>query len=554
MPPKSKTTSKSNSPQARSLHYVRLFQLDGGLHEMELEFSYLTGERRTIRVEAAKQANYHELRKFLLNAGARDITDEAVKAAMAAPPSFVVRLTARTGYDGEEFVLPWKTIGPNPERIVHETSLDTDPSLWQSGSFKAWREGLRGACAASSYLVFGLAVALVGPLLHLFTPASGVAFALIGDSGGGKTTLLKAAQSSFKRVAADSDLTSANSTMPGLEEDARIHNELVFGIDELGLNEDIKKLLRVIAFSMRDGRGKGRSGAAKATLGYQKLSWLVPMLVSGEDPLDKLAGRERLPGEQVRFIEIVVPKPTEGGIYDLIDSDDAGAALRFASEVDKLLDAHYGHLLPRFVEKIQRKRDRNNKKALKYEQKFKSLLIEAGQPVDVQARFLASFSKVYAAGRLGCEMGLLPFDRTALERAMVLLYSRATLVQKLRQQDEAKLIASLVHLADDPDRCVPVRGDIDNVDGRLWAITRTWKGKVTLAVIPARFTELVGAAGVKWATEALSGSGVLLRGADGRKRGQRLAKGLIPGDVRPTLVCLDLDRLRMLFGSGQVVS
>ena len=73
---------------------------------------------------------------------------------------------------------------------------------------------------------------------------------------------------------------------------------------------------------------------------------------SGEHPLDgRFLGEARKRGEMVRLIEIPVPKPKKGGIFDRMAGVELSTA-DLAKKVEDAVRANFGHPIRAFLQRL----------------------------------------------------------------------------------------------------------------------------------------------------------------------------------------------------------
>ena len=151
------------------------------------------------------------------------------------------------------------TVGPRAGTLsLHETAIDREIDSCKGNASK-WRDGLRGACLASSYLSFAIGIAYGAPLLAVLGEDEGAIFNFHGKSSTGKSLLGRACQSVFAR-ARKNDVATYNLSGPGLDQLCFARNDLVIVLDEEGTAEGNRQKrredIRKIAFTVPGGRGR----------------------------------------------------------------------------------------------------------------------------------------------------------------------------------------------------------------------------------------------------------------------------------------------------------
>ena len=511
------------SPKPK-IEYRYLFKNDGSnQHKMGIAYTDSGGGEGMVLVPPSWQFTPTRLRDELADADAQgDLSSESLKGVLAAGPNEKKLLTTRTSWFDEAFVLPYRTINPREDGPVHEDSLHPDLAKWTGGRFKAWKKGVREICDVSDFAVFAIAVGLSGPLLTFFTPAHGLIFNLAGPQGGGKTTALRLAQSVLRRVTED-DIDSANMTPTALEEHAAENHDMISCADEFGAVLADKKvgaaIVKQLAYGIRQGHGKKRSRATQATMGYRQLHFRACMMTSSEELLSELFG-PRMGGEEVRVIDIMVPDKKEGGIFVRVDrkrhwgvADNA----KLASDTEGVLTANYGKVLPRFVKALSADLNASKTRALALCKEFVDRMINSGRVAPEGARHLQAFGRVYAAGMMAINLGLLPVGEVRFRAAMRGVFERSELGRRDMEGRLGKALVEIAKLASDERPCQVLKkskGDPDQI-ARLDAVARETKGNYVVGIRPEVFRALAEASGVTRLDQELSDRGILMRGPQG---------------------------------------
>ena len=175
-----------------------------------------------------------EYRATLLNMGllihttprARNLLTQYIQTRT---PEEFASYTDRIGWHGRAYVLPRETIGDDAKRIVFQTDNAVENTFRSKGTADTWRDCVGLLCAGNSRLVFGVACAFAGPLIHPAGMESG-GFHFRGDSSSGKTTVLKVAASVYGGA---SYLQRWRTTDNALEAIAAQHSDCLLILDEL---------------------------------------------------------------------------------------------------------------------------------------------------------------------------------------------------------------------------------------------------------------------------------------------------------------------------------
>jgi hypothetical protein len=104
--------------------------------------------------------------------------------------------------------------------------------------------------------------------------------------------------------------------------------------------------------SHASGGGRKRSARATQDASLANLQWRLFSYWSGEHPLDsRFLGEARERGEMVRLIELPVPKPKRGGIFDRMAGVELSTA-DLAKKVEDAVQANFGHPIRAFIHRV----------------------------------------------------------------------------------------------------------------------------------------------------------------------------------------------------------
>jgi hypothetical protein len=491
----------------RSNHYLHLYNgaNQGGDYSIIAVFSRVGGKKGYAILPAALKARPGELYRELLAAGytgngTANSLDE-VKAALAAlaQRNDVLTIIDTNGFIGTEAFAFGHEIIPASARkkFVLRQAIESARRFERSGTTEGWMAALHEPCSHSPLMIFVICVAAAAVMLDIFEEGIGLCFHLGGKSGAGKSFLLSVAKSLqdsplFKGksgVTPSGDLTAAS-----LEELAARFNHLLLPIDELGAAspEALGRLISLLAYQIRDGRGRTRSKFGAASMGHDTLGFAVAAILNGEKPLAELLGkRKRNLGEIFRLIDILVPIASAGGIFPGVDPDKAG---KLFAEASAALQQHHGVVLPRLVEWLianraaqeGRMRSLVEKNIVGLERRFP----RHGQ----QRRFLQAFAKVHVAGMLLVHLKLAPFDRTGLDAAIDYAFQRALMAiahedeqGNMTFRDHEKTLTALKAAIRDPKQFPPsddYRQAVDRGDPVKGFVRRFTDGKILIGIDP----------------------------------------------------------------------
>jgi energy-coupling factor transporter ATP-binding protein EcfA2 len=192
-------------------------------------------------------------------------------------------------------------------------------------ALRLWREQIATSASGNPYVLFGLCLALSGPILQLIGRA-GFGFNLVSHSSRGKSTLLKMMAGVWPHLQVESWDHSA----AALEDVCRVSNGSLLLLDELprgSLNGVIDAIYLIM-----NGRPRGVRRHRELSAGQTRpADWAMPMFSSSEKTLATLLAQQgkTLPeGARVRMIELQPSALWEnhhghGSTYDMLKKLEA---------------------------------------------------------------------------------------------------------------------------------------------------------------------------------------------------------------------------------------
>jgi hypothetical protein len=261
----------------------------------------------------------------------------------------------------------------------------------------------------------------IGPLL-----SETAVFNFAGESGTGRTVLSQAASGIIGSPAA---IITWEFTRRGLEESCDARNDLVLVLDDTEKNTDdrsFKTALRIVNQVITSGQSKVIAKVARQN-SLPSLRWSTFGITSSPKPLEDLAeevGWKRSKGERVRWIDISVPPPSQGGMFDCLtggDSNRVGEASNLIARLERGVAQNYGLVFPRWV-KYLLEEDRS-RELFELVDKFVCRVARQGEGWD--QRFAKKFGVVFAAGKLATKAGILPWNEGWAWKAARTCYRRA---------------------------------------------------------------------------------------------------------------------------------
>jgi putative DNA primase/helicase len=529
---------------------ANVHDLDTNRYSVELEFRDVKGGWLNELLPRSIIRSGVSALDELLDRGANLPTGPGAGAQLAAllsvVPDRTYRITGKTGWDGESFVLPDTTIGPDADTLIHASRKSTTPVGPQvQGTLDDWLDGLKEPCQGSSYLTFGIGLAFAGPLLHLVGQDEGAIFYLAGESSMGKTLTELAGLSAIERAHRDSLLTH-DATDRSVEEDCAAHNDLLQIIDEIsrmtGSQTECRAKVRRLAHKIAGGGGSRRSAKARQDADLADLRWRLTCLWSGEYSLGaEFLGAERARGELVRLIEIPVPKPKDG-IFDRLSFVQLSAG-ELVLRAEAVIDENFGHAIRAFIKELVASPETHIRRATKLIEKFLEKVEVGNDPWT--RRFAIKFAVVYAAARLAAELKVAPWSKSHPLKCIVRLYKRG---RELVVTPEEALERLLQQVAKNTSsRLFPEFHKGDRLPARLtkraWGIrSKASDGTPFLRIDSDRFDGLVKPVHYAARVRKLLGEGgyTVFSGKEGRHVRQIKVQGFGSTD-KPYFICIRLD-------------
>ena len=272
------------------------------------------------------KGNGDEVRGELMRLGLDIATGPKAKNKLleyiaSASPNARARCVTLTGWHGQVFVLPDRTIGDAGELVLYQTDAVTS-NYSTAGTLEDWQASVAALSQGNSRMVLALSTAFAAMLLeHTGVESGGVH--LVGNSSTGKTTALRAAASVY---GPPEYLNRWRATSNGLESLAALHNHTLLILDELAQVDP--REAGEIAYMLANGSGKTRStrtGQAAA-----RKHWNLLFLSAGEIGLAqhmREGGKKVRAGQEIRLVDLPADAGASLGLFNTLHGFTTGAEL-----------------------------------------------------------------------------------------------------------------------------------------------------------------------------------------------------------------------------------
>jgi hypothetical protein len=508
-----------------------------------------------------------QLRKTLLKAGVdfRSVSSvkkeqieflDKMRATVGVEEKIV---TSKPGFRGKgDFILGECLIGTATQ--THRwASTARDQKIGVShGNWSYWRTEVAAKLIYSSYGSVGLMTSLAAPLQSYVRDRISTAplseTMVINYSGGSTSGKSFAARIIAGTIGSPDSVSNWDFTYCGLEEDAEGHNDLPLVLDDtekhVDISIDFKKAMRAVTQVIPSGKCRRRSVSVSATL--PSLEWTTIGFSTSPKRIEELAkdvGWKRSQGERARWIDVPVPEPEAGGIFDELGGSPNEKLKKSAALIRRMengIASNYGLLMPRWIELLLKKD--LAARVVELCDKFVKAAEPQGQPWE--SRFARKFGLLYAAGKIATENGLLPWPDDWAWRATHRCHRRALAATRVDQQFAQRVMRRLNVLASDP-KTFPkaTTGGTSPVklDTTALGVSLGLDGKQVLAIRDEEFVKHVGGKQVYNAViKAFHAQGLVLKG-QGHANTRQLLVPIKVGDVvikKPRFLLVDRAKLK----------
>ena len=402
----------------------------------QIRFRTIYGQSRTEFFEWSLllPRQRHEIKTRLADLGYEWPEDDRLssailKAVAQQRPMRRFLMVRAPGWYGPRFVLPdqvFASAGDESEIYIDpQTDAHIGAFIQGEGSLEGWKEFVAKPSCKSSRLRLSIAAGFAAPLLRPFgLDLFGINW--FSDTSDGKTLCLFVLASVGGLIGAEglpvwADFEAA------IEDQARGHRDGAMPFDELADGEHQMQLetkARMIAFLVARNRPRKLSVRYERSHNLTNREYRIILFSTSERALGQIAraaGKGRLGGEEVRFIDIPASEPGSAGIFDGKIEIALGKTLRETTKdlVEQLKSSaikHQGYPLRAYMRKYV-----NDPNGLETAQKYKRHF-EAKAKINythnAHLRIRSNFALLWAAAALAIDYEILPWKKEPTFRAI----------------------------------------------------------------------------------------------------------------------------------------
>lgn len=514
---------------------------DTATGELSYELTFPTGEGSTKVLELPNSLTMPQMvaqvARYVVGPDRSALRARIVQQINQAPLEFILK-PHRNGWwptvdQPDAFVTPARVYGPGALRYRIAQSPPKCVGM-QKGTAQEWNRTVGAIALYSNPIAFSVMNSIAATIVEVAGLAEQPVFNMHGESSSGKTG---ASMTGASVVGHPEAMESWDLTPRKFEEAAAGRNNLPFILNaaERARPSRLAETLRIVVHQIPDGRSTGRSAFVQDHL--PDLSWSTSTLSNSNKTGPELAALVNLPWEtqdSVRFIDIPVAPPSEGGVFDIAPPGSDPSALIKA--LGDAIQVSYGTILPLWVDCWIANPDRDRVRRL-----IDRFVKKTGPHTAAEERVARKFGLVYAAGKMAVAGGILDWPISFPLSVTQTLFERAVSNNRTTASD-LSLRELIAHAIFNPD-LVP-RSKV----GATIEIPRS--EELMGAWFEVDGQEVVGlrAEGLRWAgfspksvVAELSEVGALLKGHGG-KRARQVGIKIVSNDSTinsPRLFVLD---------------
>jgi len=359
-----------------------------------------------------------------------DLTSSILKKIANTRPKREFRMVSAPGWYEPAYVIPGKVFarGNNKPEIYIDPNSDAHVGAFVlgEGSLKDWQELVVKPSRQSSSLRLSIAAALGAQFLRpLGLDSFGINW--FSDTSDGKSHAVFVA-ASVAGLMGPAGLPSWADSQPAIEDQARGLRDCVMPLDETADGEDkttpLEKKARILAFLIARNRPRRLSRIYERNNNLANREFRIIVISTSERALGQIAraaGRQRLGGEEVRFIDIPASDPNSVGIFDGNIKPAPGKTLRettkeFVEALKANAIKHQGYAFRELMERYAN--DPHGLEQLRtYKDQFErdAVLPDAH---NAHYRVRTNFAAMYAAAALAIDYEILPWKKRPTFRAI----------------------------------------------------------------------------------------------------------------------------------------